>query len=139
VLRRQAVVDGDDRNTRLGRDLPALDVVRVEVADDPAAAVEIDEHRKRRAGRHTGGSVDPQRDRPAGPVGGEVFDRADLRRCRRRGRTGLAEQLSGVLGRQRVVGGTPRLDDKIDHFLGLGIEGHGTLSCSGSTAREIVP
>src|SRR5207253_530395 len=64
-------------------------------------------------------------------VGGEVFDRADLRRRRSRSRAGFAEELSGVLGRQRVVGGPSRLDDEVDHFLGLGIEGHGTLSFSG--------
>src|SRR6266566_5063621 len=45
VLRRQPVVDGDDGDARLGRDLPALDVVRVEIADHPAAAVVVHEHR----------------------------------------------------------------------------------------------
>src|SRR4030095_7165776 len=39
VLRRQPIVDGDDRDARFGRDLPALDIVRVEVADHPPARV----------------------------------------------------------------------------------------------------
>ena len=52
----EAIVDCDDDRVCLHRDLPADNIVRVEIADDPAAAVKVDERGQHAFGR----AVQPQ-------------------------------------------------------------------------------
>ena len=53
----EAIVDCDDDRMRLQRDLPADDIMRFEIAHDPAAAVKVDERGQHAFGR----AVKPQR------------------------------------------------------------------------------
>ena len=59
MLGRETVVNGDHRDVGLSRDLPADHVVRLKIADDPAAAVEEDERRQ----QPIAGSIEPHRNR----------------------------------------------------------------------------
>ena len=71
VLGRQAIVNGhDDRVAELGQQLLAGAVVRFDVADDPPAAVEEDEHRQ----VVTFGGVDADRDVAGGAGHGAIED-----------------------------------------------------------------
>jgi hypothetical protein len=76
VLRSKTVVDGGDDARRSRREGAADAVVGLEAADDPAASVEVDEHRE---GPGAGGLVDANSQRTAGGAGKRLLDdRADL-------------------------------------------------------------
>jgi hypothetical protein len=64
VLGREPVVDREHLDARAGRDPPAQPVVRVEIAEHPHPAVQVDEQRARLADR----PVVPGRRTRAGPV-----------------------------------------------------------------------
>ena len=74
VLRRKPVVDGDDEAADAVREAPADAVVRVEVADDPPAAVEVHEHGERCSADRR---VDADRDLARGSRDGSVLDPRD--------------------------------------------------------------
>ena len=94
MLGRQAVVDGhDDRVAELGQQLLAGAVVRLDVAHDPPAAVEEDEHRQVVAF----GGVDADRDVAGGTGHGAVEDHRRLRRAELHHREAL-DHRAGFLG-----------------------------------------
>jgi hypothetical protein len=74
VLRGEAVVDGDDPAGCPGGERPAHHVVRLEVADDPAAAVEEHEAAERLGVRR----VDPDRHLAVGTRQAPVLDARDV-------------------------------------------------------------
>ena len=73
VFRREPVVDRDDGALRLVGERAAAGVLAIEVADDPAAAVEVDEQGQAVAG----GAVDTDRDLAGRPRDRAVFDVLD--------------------------------------------------------------
>ena len=73
VLGRQPIADRRDETTGAGRDLAADAVMGVEVADDPSAAMVIDEQRRIPLGRGLW-PVEPQRDRAGRPLGRQIVD-----------------------------------------------------------------
>ena len=112
MLGREAVVDGDDLATRLVGERAAQRIMRLEIADHPAAAMEIDQCRHRAAGCDRG--IDANGDLPLGSGNGPVFDLADrnalqIHRLRHRaihlaafGRRQIDQARRGRIGGQRI-------------------------------------
>ena len=125
MLGREPIVDRDDHQSRFTDELAAEHVVRVEIADHPATAVEVHQRRHRRCRRGARRPINPHRDRTDRRLGDDVGDRADLRRRRRGRRPRLAKELTRFFRRQRVIRGPPGLDDEIEHRLRLRIQSHG--------------
>ena len=128
VLGRQAVVDRDDDDAGPGAELPAQRVVAVEVADDPPAAVVVDE-----AAGHAlpAGAVHPDRYRAIGPGDGPVLHRSDLGLAG----SGHRERLAGLTHlRGRLLGERRRLQqgERIQDDLDLRVDGHGLLRSPGA-------
>src|SRR5437867_4151193 len=132
VLRRQTIVDVDDADARARRELSAEHVVRLDVADDPAAAVEEDERGQHRRRRHTFRTIETHGDRSRRTAGRQILHRSDLRRRRRGCGARVAEHLARVLRRELMVGRAPRLDDEVNDGLRLRIERGGSLVVHGS-------
>src|SRR5580700_6005268 len=65
VFRSEAVIDRDDDASRPIGKMAAEAVMGVEIADDPAAAMEVDEGGKGAAGRCRRAAIEAQRDRRA--------------------------------------------------------------------------
>jgi hypothetical protein len=123
---RQAVVDGNnDELTFIGQ-FSAHHVVRIEIADHPAAAVE-----KYQAGGETVGvaefqrRVDPRRDRPGGRGNRERLNRFEFGRFRIGDETGLQIKFARLGGRSRFVSWPAGFLKCLEHKGGIGIEGHG--------------
>ena len=125
VFGREAVVHGDEDAARAGGQLAAGHVRRVEVADDPAAAVEPDEQ-----GQALGldGAVDAHGDVARGAGDGAVLDARHLRAGDGGGQAvGLAHG-PGIL---RVDGRGAERGELVKHHLRLGMERH-----AGASLRE---
>ena len=114
VLGAEPVVDRQHRDAGLQRQLAAQHVVRVAVADGPAAAVEVHQQRQR-AGRRP---VQPQRD----AVGRQVAHLGHRRRLGLRERAPLQVEAARVGRRQRVRGRHAAFDHQVDQGTGLGVE-----------------
>lgn len=100
MLRREAVVDGDDDDPGVvGEDLADI-VVRVEVAEDEAAAVVVEEGGRR--GGDVARAVDPEPEGAAGAVEGAVFG-VDVGRRRGGERGGLHPEVGARLGERELV------------------------------------
>jgi hypothetical protein len=89
MLRPHPVVDRHHRAARAVGELAAQGVVGVEVADDPAPAVKVDERRQRRSARARG-PVRAQGDRPGRPFGAQFDGARHLGRRRLREEAPLA-------------------------------------------------
>ena len=77
VLGGQAIVHRDHAGAGLRGELPAEDVMRLQIADHPAAAVEVDVDRQPRGVGHSRRPVEAERDLTRRALGGEVPYRAD--------------------------------------------------------------
>src|SRR6185369_17798682 len=82
----------------LAGDLPADDVVRVEITDDPAAAVKEDERGK----DALTGSIESEANRPRGTVGLEIANVTKRRHGRTEGGTRVAVLLASFRRRDPV-------------------------------------
>jgi hypothetical protein len=126
VLGGHPVVDRDDDCAGGVAELAAEDVVGVEVADRPAAAVVVDERGKRaRPGRRSAGAerpVDAQRDRAVRTFAARVDDAADLGRCRLGEEAAVAVERARVDRRQRVHRREPAFFDEVEQGAGVGVQ-----------------
>ncbi len=125
VLGRQAVVDRDDGAAGGIGEMAAERVVRFDIADDPAAAVEIDQHRQVRRRRGAGAAIEAQRNGAAiRPRCREVADLRDRRRLGGQHFAGGAEQPARLDGADRLIGRPPREAYHLQNRFCVGIERH---------------
>jgi hypothetical protein len=123
VFGAHAVVDRDHRAPRAVGQLPAQHVVRVEIADDPATAVVVHQHRQR-AGARTQRPVQAHRDGAVRAVRGEVAHLGHFRGQRLRGGAALAVEGPRIGGRQRVGRRNAARLDEVEQGARLGMQ-HG--------------
>jgi hypothetical protein len=113
VFGRQAVIDRDHGTVRRVGKLPANHIMAIQVANDPAAAVEIHHRRQPGTGRRSKPAIKAQRQRPARPRHEKIAHRLDIGggRAHRRPRTQIllarrhrAERLQqrGIRARRRL-------------------------------------
>ena len=122
VLGRQTVVDGhDDGGDGIG-DRAADLVVALQVADHPAAAMEVDERRLRPAFVDPVAAIVPQRDRPVGPGCRERQHLGHRLGLRLQDGAGCQVGLACLRRRQRFDRRPARGDDQVAHLLGLGMQ-----------------
>ena len=123
VLRAHAVVHRHHRAAGGVGQLAAQRVVRVQVADDPAAAVVVHQHRRRALALRRGlRVVQAQRDRAVRAVGLQVAGLGDRRRVGLRHRAALAVEGACVGRRQRVRRRDLALDHQVEQELGMGVQ-----------------
>ena len=121
VLRREAIGERDDHAVGRDGDPSAQVVVRLEVAECPAAAVQVHEDRPRQAAL---GAVDADRKRAVGRRDGRVPDGAG--RLLRAGEQAcaLVVDLAPALGRHRAPRRNPRLTDALEDGCRVRVESH---------------
>ena len=130
-LGREAIVDRDHGAARLHGQIATQHIMGVEVADHPAAAMKIDQHRQR-AGRCRQGAIQAQRNRAVRAVSAQFANRVDLA-C-----LGLGEKAPlAVLraGGDRVLGMDGRhiaAGDQIEQGFCLRVEHEGLRVCEES-------
>ena len=135
MLGSKAIIDRDDDTMRRIGEMTAEAVMGVEIADDPAAAMEIDEGGKDFPASRRRAAIEPQRDDRTGCSWRREF--ANFGHRRRIGRQYLArrEKQFARLGRaQRLVGRPPGQPHHFENALGIAIERHqGAPLTKGST------
>jgi hypothetical protein len=126
VLGTHPVVDRDDDRTGAVAELAAEDVVGVEVADRPAAAVVVDERGQRaRLRRRSAGAerpVDAQRNRAVRAFAARVDHGADVGRRRLREEAPVAVERSRIDRRQRVHRRQLAFLDQFEQRAGVGVQ-----------------
>ena len=129
VLRRQPVVDRNHARTTAVGKLPAERIVGIEIADHPAAAVVVDQRGQHGVRRHPHRPVEPQRDRTSRSRRHQVTHLGHLRRVRLQ--DGAARNHCDARIRRRLLlqRRPSRQLEEIEHFLAVGIEGHGSIRC----------
>jgi hypothetical protein len=118
VLRAHAVVHRQHGAAGGGGQRAAQHVVRVQVTDDPAAAMEVHEQRQHGIHGHARWAHQPQRD----AVGVEVAHQAHGRRVGLREGPAVAVGGAGLGGRLGVHGRHVALDHQVEQRTGLGVE-----------------
>ena len=127
VLRRHAVVDRDHGTVCGVGDLAADPVMAVEVAQHPAAAVIVDEHRQHAHVGGSGAAIDADGHRAVRAAGRILLDAIDLRQIRLRHHPSAPVRLARLQRRQCVDRWPPELLDKVEVGLAIGVELHGFL------------
>ena len=137
VLRAHAVVHRHHRATGAEGQLAAQRVVRVQVADDPAAAVVVHQHRRRRLALGRGlGVVQAQRDRTQRSLGHQVARLGDGRRLGLRHGAALAVETARLGRAQRVRRRYAALDHQVEQELRLGMQHRCAPTASRSASRR---
>jgi hypothetical protein len=126
VLRGVPVVYGNYDAWRTIGDCPAIGVLRVEIADDPAAAVKIDAKREPTL---TVGRIDARRHVTRGSGNGDIVHLCD-RLAGGHERALFGELLAGLPDRQRVQGFFGRYEGQSEESLCERVKGHGVSSCN---------
>ena len=124
VLRRQPVVHRDDDATGAQRQLPARHVVGVEVADRPAAAVVVDQHRQRFIRLRAHRAHEPDRNRSMRPVSAQFAHFAHARRFGPRELRALTVSEPRLPRAQRVHRGDRFRCEQVEQRAGLRVN-HG--------------
>jgi hypothetical protein len=135
VLRAHAVVHREDRASAQVAQFAAKHVMGVQVANHPAAAMEVDQCRQHGFNIAAGWAVTAQGDRAVRAVGTQVQHTAHCGWVRLGIEPPVAVSLTGLDGRQFIGGGHAALLHQVQQGLGLGVQ-HETYSVA-STQHTI--
>ena len=123
MLGRQPIVDRDHADLGLIGQLAAQAVVAVEVADDPAPTVHIEQRRQRSVGSSTGAAVDAQLEVACGCRNALVAHRGHILGWRLQDVPGAGISLAGLVGGQRFKWRAAGLTAQFEQAGQIGIVG----------------
>jgi len=125
VLRRETVIDRDNDAAGCVGKMATEAVMRLEIANDPAAAVKIDEHRQNFASIRRGAAMKPHWNGPAIlALRRELADLGDRFRIEGQDLAAGQKQRAGFERRQRFVGWPARQLHQLENALRIAIDRH---------------